>query len=164
MPITKLTPENNYPYLEDRLKALEQAVPEAFADGKINWDTLREVLGENLEDEGRDEYFGLNWPGKREARKRAATPSRATLVPAPGEGVNEDTTENLFIEGDNLEVLKLLQKSYAGKIKMIYIDPPYNTGNDFIYNDNFTDPLEAYLEYTGAKGRERRIAHHQHSR
>jgi adenine-specific DNA-methyltransferase len=152
MPITKLTPENNYSYLEDRLKALEQAVPEAFADGKINWDTLREALGENLEDEGRDEYFGLNWPGKREARKRAAAPSRATLVPAPGEGVNEDTTENLFIEGDNLEVLKLLQKSYAGKIKMIYIDPPYNTGNDFIYNDNFTDPLEAYLDYTGARG------------
>lgn len=152
MPITKLTPENNYPYLQDRLEALEQALPEAFADGKINWDTLREVLGNNLEDEGCDEYFGLNWPGKREARKRAATPSRATLVPAPGEGVNEDTTENLFIEGDNLEVLKLLQKSYAGKIKMIYIDPPYNTGNDFIYNDNFTDPLEAYEKYTGARG------------
>lgn len=152
MPITKLTPENNYPYLQDRLEALEQAVPEAFADGKINWDSLREVLGDNLEDEARDEYFGLNWPGKREARKKAATPSHATLVPAPGEGVNEDTTENLFIEGDNLEVLKMLQKSYAGKIKMIYIDPPYNTGNDFIYNDSFTDPLEAYLDYTGAKG------------
>lgn len=152
MPITKLTPENNYPYTQERLKALEQAVPEAFADGKINWDTLREVLGEDLEEDGCEEYFGLNWPGKREARKRAAAPSRATLVPAPGEGVNEDTTENLFIEGDNLEVLKLLQKSYAGKIKMIYIDPPYNTGNDFIYNDNFTDPLEAYLAYTGATG------------
>lgn len=152
MPITKLAPENNYPYLQDRLEALEQAVPEAFADGRINWDMLREVLGDNLEDEGRDEYFGLNWPGKREARKRAATPSRATLVPAPGEGVNENETENLFIEGDNLEVLKLLLKSYAGKIKMIYIDPPYNTGNDFIYNDNFTDPLEAYLDYTGARG------------
>ena len=152
MPITKLTPENNYPYLEDRLRTLGQVVPEAFADGKINWDTLRESLGDNMEDEGRDEYFGLNWPGKRAARKRAATPSRATLVPAPGEGVNEDTTENLFIEGDNLEVLKLLQKSYAGKFKMIYIDPPYNTENDFIYNDNFTDPLEAYLDYTGARG------------
>lgn len=152
MPITKLTPENSYPYLQDRLQQLEQAVPEAFADGKINWDTLREILNADLEDEGRDEYFGLNWPGKREARKRAATPSHGTLVPAPGEGVNEDTTENLFIEGDNLEVLKLLQKSYAGKIKMIYIDPPYNTGNDFIYNDDFTDPLEAYLQYTGAKG------------
>ena len=94
----------------------------------------------------------MNWPGKREARRRAATPSRATLVPAPGEGVNEDTTENLFIEGDNLEVLKLLQKSYAGKIKMIYIDPPYNTGEDLIYNDNFTDPLEEYLKYIEAKG------------
>ncbi|MBU1935097.1 site-specific DNA-methyltransferase, partial [Patescibacteria group bacterium] len=152
MPITKLTPENNYPYMQERLKALEQAVPEAFEDGKINWEKLREVLGENLEDEGREEFFGLNWPGKREARIRASTPSRATLAPAPGEGVNEDETENLFIEGDNLEVLKLLQKSFAGKIKMIYIDPPYNTGNDFIYNDNFTDPLEAYLEYTGAKG------------
>lgn len=152
MPITKLTPENSYPYLQDRLQQLEQAVPEAFTDGKINWDTLREILIADLEDEGRDEYFGLNWPGKREARKRAATPSHGTLVPAPGEGVNEDNTENLFIEGDNLEVLKLLQKSYAGKIKMIYIDPPYNTGNDFIYNDDFTDPLEAYLQYTGAKG------------
>ncbi len=152
MPITKLTPEKNYPYLDDRLKALEQAVPEAFADGKINWDTLREVLGEDLEEGGCEEYFGLNWPGKREARKRAAIPSRGTLVPAPGEGVNEDETENLFIEGDNLEVLKLLQKSYAGRIKMIYIDPPYNTGNDFVYNDDFADPLEAYLEYTGAKG------------
>ena len=152
MPITKLTPENNYPYLDDRIKALEQAVPEAFADGKINWETLREVLDEDLEEGGCEEYFGLNWPGKREARKRASIPSRGTLVPAPGEGVNEDDTENLFIEGDNLEVLKLLQKSYAGKIKMIYIDPPYNTGNDFIYNDNFTDPLKAYLEYTGATG------------
>ena len=152
MPLTKLTPENSYPYLQDRLQQLEQAVPEAFADGKINWDTLREVLNADLEEGGCDEYFGLNWPGKREARKRAATPSHGTLVPAPGEGVNEDTTENLFIEGDNLEVLKLLQKSYAGKIKMIYIDPPYNTGNDFIYNDDFTDPLEAYLKYTGATG------------
>ncbi|MBU1682808.1 site-specific DNA-methyltransferase, partial [Patescibacteria group bacterium] len=84
MPITKLTPENNYPYMQERLKALEQAVPEAFEDGKINWEKLREVLGENLEDEGREEFFGLNWPGKREARIRASTPSRATLAPAPG--------------------------------------------------------------------------------
>ncbi len=152
MPITKLTPENNYPYQEERMQSLKLAIPEAFADGKINWDTLREVLSEDLEEGGCEEYFGLNWPGKREARKRAATPSRATLVPALGEGVNEDTTENLFIEGDNLEVLKLLQKSYAGKIKMIYIDPPYNTGNDFIYNDNFTEPLETYLDYVGARG------------
>jgi len=152
MPVAKLTPENNNPYMQERMEALMQAVPEAFADGKINWETLRELLGEELEEGGREEYFGLNWPGKREARRRAAIPSRGTLVPVYGEGVNEDSTENLFIEGDNLEVLKLLQKSYAGKIKMIYIDPPYNTGNDFIYNDDFTDPLEAYLRYTGAKG------------
>ena len=151
MPITKLTPENNYPYLYERMRDLQQAVPEAFADGKINWDTLREVLGKELEDP-REEFFGLSWPGKREARKLASIPSRGTLGPVLGEGVNEDETENLFIEGDNLEVLKLLLKSYAGKIKMIYIDPPYNTGNDFIYNDNFTDPLEAYLEYTNVKG------------
>jgi len=152
MPVTKLTPENNNLYMQERMEALMQAVPEAFADGKINWETLRELLGKELEEGGREEYFGLNWPGKREARRRAAIPSQGTLVPVYGDGVNEDITENLFIEGDNLEVLKLLQKSYAGKIKMIYIDPPYNTGNDFIYNDDFTDPLEAYLRYTGAKG------------
>lgn len=152
MTIKKLTPENNYLYQQERLKSLKQVVPEAFADGKINWKTLREVLGEDLEDENSKEFYGLTWPGKQEARNKASTPSRATLVPAPGEGVNEDETENLFIEGDNLEVLKLLLKSYAGRIKMIYIDPPYNTGNDFIYNDNFIDPLEAYLQYTGAKG------------
>jgi len=153
MPITKLTPETNYPYLHERMNALQQAVPEAFADGKINWETLREVLGEELEDP-REEFFGLTWPGKREARKLASIPSRGTLVPVPGEGMNEDETENLFIEGDNLEVLKLLLKSYAGKINLIYIDPPYNTGSDFIYNDYFSDPLEAYLKYTGAKGEE----------
>lgn len=152
MTITRINPENANTYLENRIDALKQVVPEAFADGKINWETLHEILDEDLEEGGCPEYFGLNWPGKAEARKRAAIPSRGTLVPVYGEGVNEDSTENLFIEGDNLEVLRLLQKSYAGKIKMIYIDPPYNTGNDFIYNDDFTDPLEAYLRYTGAKG------------
>jgi len=149
MPIEKLRP--TFTFTEELLKQLEQVVPEAFADGKVDWETLKEAMGEELED-GREEHFGLTWPGKREARKLASVPSQGTLVPCPGEGVNEDETENIFIEGENLEVLKLLQKSYAGKIKMIYIDPPYNTGNDFIYNDNFTDPLEAYLEYTGAKG------------
>lgn len=149
MPIEKLRP--SFTFTEDRLKQLEQVVPEAFADGKIDWETLQEALGEQLED-SRKEHFGLSWPGKREARRLASIPSKGTLVPCPGEGVNEDDTENIFIEGENLEVLKLLQKSYAGKIKMIYIDPPYNTGNDFIYNDNFTDPLDAYLKYTGAKG------------
>lgn len=146
MPISKLRP--TFTFTEDRLRELQAVVPEAFADGKINWDTLREALGEALEDETK-EHFGLFWPGKREARGLAALPSKGTLIPQPGAGVDEDNTHNLFIEGDNLEVLKLLQKSYAGRVKMIYIDPPYNTGNDFVYPDDYSEPLEAYLERTG---------------
>ncbi len=95
------------------------------------------------------EHFGLSWPGKREARRLAAIPSKGTLIPQPGQGVDEETTHNFFIEGDNLEVLKLLQKSYAGRVKMIYIDPPYNTGNDFVYPDDYSEPLDAYLKRTG---------------
>lgn len=148
MPLKKLRPE--FTFTEDRLRELQQVVPEAFADGKVNWDILRESLGEYLEDETQ-EHFGLTWPGKREARRLAAMPSKATLVPQPGEGVNEGNARNVFIEGENLEVLKLLQKSYAGRVKMIYIDPPYNTGNDFIYSDDYTEPLEAYLRRTGQK-------------
>ncbi|HSK74241.1 MAG TPA: site-specific DNA-methyltransferase, partial [Pyrinomonadaceae bacterium] len=133
---------------EDRLVALRQILPEAFADGKINFETLRELLGDTVEDE-RNEHFGLSWTGKREARRLAGLPSKGTLVPAPGEGVDEATTENIFIEGDNLEVLKLLHKSYRGRVKMIYIDPPYNTGNDFIYKDDYREPLESYLQRSG---------------
>jgi len=148
MPITKLHP--TFTFDEDRLAQLRAVVPEAFADGRINWETLRAALGEHLEDDEADaEHFGLFWPGKRAARRLASQPSRGTLVPQPGLGVNEATTRNLFIEGDNLEVLKLLLKSYAGQVKLIYIDPPYNTGNDFIYSDDFTEPLEAYLRRTG---------------
>jgi len=151
MPITKLVPQ--YTFTEDRLAQLKQVVPEAFADGKINWEALREILGEYLEDEDQPtERFGLFWPGKRLARRAAATPSEGTLVPAPGEGVDEDTTRNIFIEGENLEVLKLLRKAYAGKVKMIYIDPPYNTGNDFVYPDDYSEPVEAYLRRTGQTG------------
>ena len=146
MPLSKLRP--SFTLTEDRLKELQAVVPEAFADGRINWDTLREALGETLEDEDK-EHFGLFWPGKREARRLAALPSKGTLIPQPGAGVDEDSTHNLFIEGDNLEVLKLLQKSYAGRVKMIYIDPPYNTGNDFVYSDYYAEPLEAYLQRTG---------------
>lgn len=137
-----------YSLEEDRLNALKQILPEAFADGKINFDTLRELLGDDVEEE-RDEHFGLSWTGKREARRLAGLPSKGTLVPVAGEGVDEATTENIFIEGDNLEVLKLLHKSYRGKIKMIYIDPPYNTGNDFIYKDDYREPLESYLQRSG---------------
>jgi adenine-specific DNA-methyltransferase len=148
MTISKLHP--TFTFDADRLAALRALAPEAVADGQIHWDTLKEALGEHIEDdEAAAEHFGLVWPGKRAARRLAAQPSSRALVPAPGEGVNEDATHNLFIEGDNLEVLKLLQKSYLGKVKMIYIDPPYNTGNDFIYPDNYTESLQTYMEYTG---------------
>lgn len=141
--------EPTFSLVEDRLRILKQTLPEAFTDGKINFDTLKELLGEAIADEEQDEHFGLSWTGKREARKLAGMPSKGTLVPVKGKGLHEDTTENIFIEGDNLEVLKLLHKSYYGKIKMIYIDPPYNTGNDFIYKDDYKMPLESYLQRSG---------------
>lgn len=148
MPIEKLRP--SFSFDEERIKQLKQIAPEAFADNHINWEVLKEALGNYLEDdEGDVEHFGLFWPGKREARRMASIPSKGTLVPCPGEGIDEENTRNIFIEGENLEVLKILQKSYAGRIKMIYIDPPYNTGNDFVYDDDFTEPLEEYLRRTG---------------
>lgn len=148
MPIQKFIPD--YQFQEEKINQLKQIFPEAFADGKINWEVLKDLLSTQLEDEDRDaEHFGLFWPGKREARKAAAIPSKGALIPCPGEGIDEENTGNIFIEGENLEVLKLLQKSYAGRIKMIYIDPPYNTGNDFIYEDNFTEPIGEYFRRTG---------------
>ncbi len=134
----------------ERLEQLKAIVPEAFADGAINWDALRAALGEHIEEEGADtEHFGLFWPGKRAARRRASEPSQGTLIPVQGEGVNEVTTHNVFIEADNLDALKLVQKAYAGRVKMIYIDPPYNTGNDFVYRDDFREAQEEYLLRTG---------------
>ena len=122
--------------------------PEARTEGsKLDFDRLKLALGETV-DAGKERY-GMNWPGKADCFRTIQTPSVGTLRPAREESVNFDTTENLIIEGDNLEVLKLLQKSYLGKVKMIYIDPPYNTGNDFIYPDNYAESLETYLEYTG---------------
>lgn len=146
MSIEKLRP--SFTFTEDRLKELHAVVPEAFSDGKINWDVLREALGEYQEDP-EQEHFGLTWPGKREAKRLASLLSKGTLLPQPGEGVNEENTRNIFIEGDNLEVLKLLQKSYARQVKLIYIDPPYNTGNDFVYADDYSEPLNAYLSRIG---------------
>lgn len=147
MPIKKLRP--SYAFDEERLDELRAVVPEAFADGKINWDVLKESLGEYLEDEDAEaEHFGLFWPGKREARRLASRPSKGTLVPEPDLGLDERATQNIFIEGENLEVLKVLQKSYAGRLKLIYIDPPYNTGNDFIYSDDYSEPLATYLQRT----------------
>ncbi len=151
MAIAKLT--SSYTLTEDRIAQVKQVVPEAFADGRINWEALREILGENLEDEDQaGERFGLFWPGKRSARRAAATPPQGALWPAPGEGVNEESTRHVFIEGENLEVLKLLRRAYAGRVKMIYIDPPYNTGNDFIYSDDYAEPVGAYLSRTGQAG------------
>lgn len=128
------------------LDALYQIMPSCFTEvrddktgkisHKINFTTLRELLGDNAY-EGADEEYGFSWVGKNAARREAASSINKTLRPCPEESVNWDSTENLYIEGDNLEVLKLLQKSYLGKVKMIYIDPPYNTGNDFVYIDDF---------------------------
>jgi adenine-specific DNA-methyltransferase len=143
-----------YTFTEDRLNELKQLFPEAFEDGVFNLDTLRTLIGEFSSDSNAKEHFGLNWVGKQDARKIASKPPTGTLKPCPGEGVNEEDTENIFIEGENLEVLKILRKSYMGKIKMIYIDPPYNTGNDFIYNDTFADSTEDYLRKTGEKSDE----------
>ncbi len=143
-----------YTFTDDRLNELKQLFPEAWEDGVFNVDTLKTLIGEYSTDNNIKEHFGLNWVGKQDARKIAAKPPTGTLKPCPGEGVNEDNTENVFIEGENLEVLKILRKSYMGKIKMIYIDPPYNTGNDFIYNDTFADSTEDYLRKTGDKSDE----------
>jgi len=148
MPIEKLRP--SFSFDEEKIKQLKEIAPEAFADNQVNWEVLKEALGEYLEEDEQDiEHFGLFWPGKREARRMASIPSKGTLVPCPGEGIDEENTRNIFIEGENLEVLKILQKSYADRIKMIYIDPPYNTGNDFVYDDDFTEPIEEYRRRTG---------------
>lgn len=140
---------------EDKIQKLKQLFPEVITEGnKVDFEKLKTTLGESV-DTGKERY-GMNWPGKADCFKIIQQPSIGTLVPVHKESVNFDTTENLFIEGDNLEVLKLLQKSYLGKIKMICIDPPYNTGNDFIYPDNYSESLETYLSYTGqvdAEGR-----------
>ncbi len=133
--------------VSENIAHLKAIFPEAFAEGKVIFDTLRQLLGDAIDD--REEKYGLNWHGKRKARQLALTPSAGTLRPAPEESVHWDTTQNLMIEGDNLEVLKLLQKSYAGKVKLIYIDPPYNTGGDFVYPDDFSDNIQNYLEMTG---------------
>ena len=132
---------------EDLLTQLRAAAPLVFSEGKVDFDKLKAALGEQI-DSGPERY-GLTWAGKSDAFRNVRAPSVGTLLPMPGESVNWDSTENLIIEGDNLEVLKLLQKPYHGRVKMIYIDPPYNTGNEFIYPDNFREGLDDYLRYSG---------------
>lgn len=143
MPIEKLEP--TYNYKEEQTEKLKQLFPEAIKDGKVSFEALKEALGE-IDFDDDFEHYGLSWPGKRRAKKAAFTKVEKTLEPVLGEGVNEESTENIFIEGDNLDVLKVLQKSYRGMIKMIYIDPPYNTGNDYIYKDNYGMDRNEYLE------------------
>jgi adenine-specific DNA-methyltransferase len=140
--------------IQDQLKKLKQLFPEAITEGKVDWEKLKASLGkENIEFQ--NERYVLNWAGKSEAFKILQQPTMATLKPVPEESVNFDTTENIFIEGENLEVLKVLQKSYYGKIKVIEIDPPYNTGNDsFIYPDSFKESREEYQKRIGEKDEE----------
>lgn len=132
---------------EEQKSKLKQIFPHIFNEDNIDFDKLRQTLGEEV-DEGQERY-GMTWPGKSECFKVIQQSSKGTLKPCREESVNFDQTENLFIEGDNLEALKILQKSYYGKIKMIYIDPPYNTGKEFIYPDKYSETLDTYLAYTG---------------
>ena len=131
---------------EDNLNKLKEIFPEVFEEGKIDFDKLRLILGDNIED--KEERYEFTWNGKQDAIRIAQTSSTGTLRPDKESSKNWDDTDNLYIEGDNLEVLKLLQKSYFGKVKMIYIDPPYNTGKDFIYKDSFKDNIANYKKIT----------------
>jgi adenine-specific DNA-methyltransferase len=153
-PIEKLTTADpttrSADLLGENREHMKALFPEAFSEGKIDFEVLKQLLGETVDE--REERFGLTWHGKRKARRLALTPSMGTLRPCPKESANWETTQNLMIEGDNLEVLKLLQKSYSGKVGFIYIDPPYNTGKDFVYPDDFQHGIESYLKLTGQKG------------
>lgn len=132
---------------ETQKEKLKELFPEVFTEGKIDFEKLKLTLGDDVDSS--EERFGLTWAGKADCYKVIQEPSVGTLKPCQAESTNWDTTENLFIEGDNLEVLKQLQKAYYGKVKMIYIDPPYNTGNEFIYPDKYQENLDTYLSYTG---------------
>ncbi|MDY0266917.1 MAG: site-specific DNA-methyltransferase [Methanimicrococcus sp.] len=144
--LTGFTPD----IAEENIAALKTLFPDVFEEGKIDFDKLKQVLGDYVDDD--KERYNFTWNGKGKALRLAQTPSSATLRPCVEESKNWDTTDNLYIEGDNLEVLKLLQKSYYGKVKMIYIDPPYNTGKDFVYKDKFSDTIGNYKEVTGQVG------------
>ena len=136
----------------DEVKKLKAIFPQVVAEGKVDFEKLRSALGDSIDRS--PDRFTFSWAGKRNAVQILQMPTRATLVPAKDESVEFSDTGNVFVEGDNLEVLKLLYKPYFGRIRMIYIDPPYNTGRDFVYQDNYTDPLETYLRITGQKSAE----------
>ena len=160
--LTASDPETKSPNLvAENVSRLRALFPELVTEGPdgvaVNLDVLKQLVGDRTVTDAEEKY-GLNWHGKRLARQLALTPSTGTLRPCPTDSVDWDTTQNLMIEGDNLEVLKLLQKSYAGKVKLIYIDPPYNTGSDFIYPDKFQDNINNYLQVTGQEEGGRRIS------
>ena len=133
--------------VKENIEQLKRIFPDVFTEGKVDFDKLRQVLGEYVEESA--ENYSFTWSGKAQAKRLAQTPTTGTLRPCKEDSKDWDSTKNLYIEGDNLEVLKLLQKSYFGKVKMIYIDPPYNTGKDFVYKDNFHDSIQNYKKITG---------------
>ena len=133
--------------VSDNVSKLKEIFPEVITEDKIDFDKLKLILGSDIDTD--NERYSFTWPGKTQAIKESQKQSTGTLRPCKEESKNWDTTKNLYIEGDNLEVLKLLQKGYYNKIKCIYIDPPYNTGKDFIYPDNYQDNLENYLKISG---------------
>ncbi len=136
--------------VSENVSVLAQAFPEVIVDGKVDFEKLRLILGEDIEDA--EERYSFTWPGKRDAIKLAISRTTGTLRPDKENSKDWDTTQNLFIEGDNLEVLRVLQNTYRGKVKMIYIDPPYNTGRDFVYKDDFKDNIANYKEQAGLEG------------
>jgi adenine-specific DNA-methyltransferase len=145
--------ESSSPDLKTELLArLRHVAPEVFSEGGLDLEKLRELAGDSAA--SGPERFSFNWAGKRDAMALLQNPTRATLVPVVGESVDFEAAQHVFIEGDNLEVLKLLYRSYFGRVRMIYIDPPYNTGGEFIYPDDFSDPLDNYLRLTGQKSGE----------
>jgi len=144
--------EESPDFKEELLSQLRSAIPQVFTEGGLDLEKLRELAGDGLA--SGPERYSFTWAGKRDAIALLQTPTRATLVPVPTESVDFEAAQHVFIEGDNLEVLKLLYRSYFGRVRMIYIDPPYNTGNEFIYPDDFSDPLENYLRITGQKNGE----------
>ncbi len=136
-------PSSSLDITEQNIEKLKELFPEILTEKKIDFDKLRLILGDEVETA--PERYSFTWNGKKEVMQLAQHPTVATLKPNKAMSKNWDETQNLYIEGDNLEVLKILQKSYANKVKLIYLDPPYNTGKDFVYRDNFHDSLENYL-------------------
>ncbi len=138
---------NGMDIVKKNLEVIQNIFPEVVKDGEVDFDALKAILG--CPDSPKNERFNFTWHGKEKSRMLAQSPSNGTLRPLVTESINWETSNNIFVEGDNVEVLKVLQKSYHNSVKMIYIDPPYNTGNDFVYKDDFSDNIKNYLEFTG---------------